>query len=67
MLCSFRLALEGKIGEETPESSGLELSEQFLSSQCKFGSFKNPCLKFTLDSEDLFCWYNQKSNFYEVW
>ena len=23
------------------------------------------CLNFTLDSEDLFCWYKQKSDFYE--
>ena len=25
------------------------------------------CLNFTLDSEDLFCWYKQKSDFYELW
>ena len=25
------------------------------------------CLKFTLDSEDSFCWYKQKSDFYELW
>ena len=25
------------------------------------------CLNFTLDSEDLFCWYNEKSDFYELW
>ena len=25
------------------------------------------CLNFTLDSEDLFCWYRQKSGFYELW
>ena len=25
------------------------------------------CLKFTLDSEDLPCWYEQKSDFSEVW
>ena len=24
------------------------------------------CLNFTLDSEDLFCWYRQKSDFYEL-
>ena len=24
------------------------------------------CLNFTLDSEDLFCWYQQKSDFYEI-
>ena len=24
------------------------------------------CLNFTLDSEDLFCWYKQKSGFYEL-
>ena len=25
------------------------------------------CLNFTLDSEDLFCWYKEKNNFYELW
>ena len=25
------------------------------------------CLNITLDSEDLFCWYKQKSDFYELW
>ena len=25
------------------------------------------CLKFTLDSEDLLCWYKQKSVSYELW
>ena len=25
------------------------------------------CLNFTLYSEDLFCWYTQKSDFYELW
>ena len=25
------------------------------------------CLDFTLDSEDLFCWYRQKTCFYELW
>ena len=30
VLCSFRLALEGKTGTETPESSRLEFSEKFL-------------------------------------
>ena len=25
------------------------------------------CLNLTLDSEDLFCWYKQKSDFYELW
>ena len=25
------------------------------------------CLNFTLDSEDLFCWYKQKNDFYELW
>ena len=25
------------------------------------------CLKFTLDLEDLFYWYKQKSNFYKLW
>ena len=25
------------------------------------------CLNFTLDSENLFCWYKQKSDFYELW
>ena len=25
------------------------------------------CLNFILDSEDLFCWYKQKTNFYELW
>ena len=25
------------------------------------------CLNFTLDSEDLFCWYNEKSDFYGLW
>ena len=25
------------------------------------------CLNFTLDSEDLFCWYKRKSDFYELW
>ena len=30
ILCSFLLVLEGKTGEETPESSKLELLEKFL-------------------------------------
>ena len=30
VLCSFRLALEGKTGTEIPESSRLEFSEKFL-------------------------------------
>ena len=30
ILCSFRLALEGKIGKETPESSRLDSLEKFL-------------------------------------
>ena len=25
------------------------------------------CLNFTLDSEDLFCWYKRKNDFYELW
>ena len=25
------------------------------------------CLNFTLDSDDLFCWYKQKSDFFELW
>ena len=25
------------------------------------------CLNFTLYSEDLFCWYKQKIDFYELW
>ena len=25
------------------------------------------CLNFTLDSEDLLCWYKEKSDFYELW
>ena len=25
------------------------------------------CLNFTLDSEDLFCWHNEKGDFYELW
>ena len=25
------------------------------------------CLKFTLESEDLFFWYKKKSDFYELW
>ena len=25
------------------------------------------CLNITLDSEDLFCWYKQKNDFYELW
>ena len=25
------------------------------------------CLNFTLDAEDLFCWYKRKSDFYELW
>ena len=25
------------------------------------------CLNFPLDSEDLLCWYKQKSDFYELW
>ena len=25
------------------------------------------CLNFTLDSEDLFCWYKQKSDYDELW
>ena len=25
------------------------------------------CLNFTLDSEDLFCWYKRKSDFYGLW
>ena len=25
------------------------------------------CLNFTLDSEELLCWYKQKSDFYELW
>ena len=25
------------------------------------------CLNFTLDSEDLFCWYKWKGDFYELW
>ena len=25
------------------------------------------CLNFTLDSEGLFCWHKQKSDFYELW
>ena len=39
----------------------------------KLDSFKNPfarllaCLKWTLDSENLFCLYICKSNFYELW
>ena len=24
-------------------------------------------LNFTLDSDDLFCWYKQKSDFFELW
>ena len=30
ILCSFRLVLEGKTGEEIPESSRLEFLEKFL-------------------------------------
>ena len=30
ILCSFRLVLEGKTGEEIPESSSLEFLEKFL-------------------------------------
>ena len=25
------------------------------------------CLNFTFESEDLFCWHKQKSDFYELW
>ena len=25
------------------------------------------CLNITLDSQNLFCWYKQKSDFYELW
>ena len=25
------------------------------------------CMNFTLDLENLFCWYKQKKNFYELW
>ena len=25
------------------------------------------CLNFTLDLENWFCWYKQKSDFYELW
>ena len=25
------------------------------------------CLNFVLDSENLFCWYKQKSYLYELW
>ena len=25
------------------------------------------CLNFNLDSEDLFCWHNEKGDFYELW
>ena len=25
------------------------------------------CLTFTLDSEDLLCWYQKKKSFYELW
>ena len=28
---------------------------------------KIACLNFTLDSEDLFCWYKQKGHFYQLW
>ena len=30
ILCSFRLVLEGKIGQKIPESSRLEFLEKFL-------------------------------------
>ena len=25
------------------------------------------CLKFPIDSKDLFCWYKQTKKFYELW
>ena len=39
ILCSFRLALEGKAGKKIPESSKLEFLEKFFCKQfCFFGS-----------------------------
>ena len=44
ILCSFRLVLEGKTGEEIPESSRLEFLEKFLVNNFFFFFFS--------DSED---------------
>ena len=34
VLCNFRLVLEGKAGEEIPESSRLKFLEKFLANHC---------------------------------
>ena len=118
MLCSFRLVLEGKTGEEIPKSSRLEFLEKLLANNFALSDVEDntsgrlnrggivdlpllrtllairqksqepsfwevmdsfvllayaslaasrtllqrllACLNFTLDSEDLFCWYKQK-------
>ena len=61
--CSRFTFLENTIGNSPKVaratflwSDGRTLLEQLL-----------VCLSFILDSEDLFCWYKQKSDFYELW
>ena len=120
ILCSFRLAVEGKTGKEIPESSKLEFLEKILANNFTLSDAEDniswplnrggiggdlsllrtllairqksrepsfwevidsfvsllayqdlaasrtllqqllACLNFTLDSEDLFCWYKRK-------
>ena len=121
ILCSFRLALEGKLGEEIPETSRLEFLEKFLANRFALSNAEDntsgslnrgdivdwpllrtllavcqkpwepnfwevidlfvlvayaslaaswallqgllACPNFTLNSEDLFCWYKQEKQF----
>ena len=66
--CSFRLVLKEKTGKEISElsfweqinSSDLLPYTSLAASKTRLQQFL-VCLNFTLDSEDLFCWYKQKT------
>ena len=48
ILCSFRLALEGKTGKEIPESSILEFLEKFSANKVALsGAFSNALFPFS--------------------
>ena len=53
ILCSFRLVLEGKTGEEIPESSRLEFLEKFLVNNFFFFSDAEDNTSSSLNREDL--------------